>query len=149
MNKLLARFIGQNIVTCQWRVDRLICEILTNHDIFASESFGKCTWFHLRMSKILFAAKQSWTTLPMSRSPFVGSYLQVTWWALGQWKGRKVCFEWLSNILDYSTIWTDPEVNSCPSKYTRSHLNQNQKKMRLSYIFYNLTVCFNMASHSF
>ena len=25
-------------------------------------------------------AKHSWTTLPMSRPLFVGSYLQVTWW---------------------------------------------------------------------
>ena len=41
-------------------------------------------WFHLRLSKILFAAKHSWTILRMSRPLFVGSYLQVTWWALGQ-----------------------------------------------------------------
>ena len=26
----------------------------------------------------------SWTALRMSRPLFVGSYLQVTWWALGQ-----------------------------------------------------------------
>ena len=51
-------------------------------------------WFRLRMSRILFAAKHSWTTLRMSRPLFVGSYLQVTWWALGQWKGRKICNEW-------------------------------------------------------
>ena len=25
---------------------------------------------------------------------FVGSYLQVMWWALSQWKERKVCIEW-------------------------------------------------------
>ena len=43
--------------------------------------FGKLreAWFHLRMSKILFAAKQSWTTLRMSRPLFVDSYLTVTW----------------------------------------------------------------------
>ena len=35
----------------------------------------------LRMSRISFAAKHSWTTLRMSRSLFVGSYLRVTWWA--------------------------------------------------------------------
>ena len=42
--------------------------------------FGKLreAWFHLRMSKILFAAKQSWTTLRMSRPLFVDSYLTVT-----------------------------------------------------------------------
>ena len=27
----------------------------------------------------------SWMTLSMSRPLFVGSYLQVTWWAVGQW----------------------------------------------------------------
>ena len=31
------------------------------------------TWSHLRMSRILFAAKHSWTTLPMSRTLFVDS----------------------------------------------------------------------------
>ena len=52
-------------------------------------------WFHLRMSmRIVFAAKNSWTTLRMSTPLFVGSYLQVTWWALGQWKGRNICMEW-------------------------------------------------------
>ena len=29
------------------------------------------------------------TVLRMSRPLFVGSYLQVTWWVLGQWKARK------------------------------------------------------------
>ena len=51
-------------------------------------------WFRLRMSRILFAAKHSWTTLRMSRPLFVGSYLQATWWAFGQWKRRKICIEW-------------------------------------------------------
>ena len=32
----------------------------------------------------------------MSRPIFVGHYLQVTWWAVGQWKGRKNCIEWQS-----------------------------------------------------
>ena len=27
-------------------------------------------------------------------SLFVGSSSQVMWWALGQWKGRKICIEW-------------------------------------------------------
>ena len=30
-------------------------------------------WLHLRMSRILFAAKYSWTTLRISRPLFVGS----------------------------------------------------------------------------
>ena len=41
-------------------------------------------WFHLHMSRILFADKQGWTALGMSIPLFVGSYLQVTWWALNQ-----------------------------------------------------------------
>ena len=45
--------------------------------------------FPLRMCRILFAAKHSWTALRMSRPLFVGSYLQFTWWALGQWKKRE------------------------------------------------------------
>ena len=32
--------------------------------------------------------------LRMSRPLFVVSYLQVTWWAFGQWKERKICIEW-------------------------------------------------------
>ena len=40
--------------------------------------------FPSRMCRILFAAKHSWTALRMSTPLFVGSYLQVTWWALGQ-----------------------------------------------------------------
>ena len=44
----------------------------------------KTCGFNLRMSRILFAAKQSQMILGMSRTLFVGSYLQITWWALGQ-----------------------------------------------------------------
>ena len=48
----------------------------------------------LRIRRILFAAKHSWTTLHISRHIIcVVSYLQVTWWALGQWKGRYICIE--------------------------------------------------------
>ena len=36
----------------------------------------------------------TWTMLRMSRPLFVGSYLQVTWWARGQWKERKICLKW-------------------------------------------------------
>ena len=41
------------------------------------------------MSRILLAAKRVKTVLRMSTPLFVGSYLQVAWWALNQWKGRK------------------------------------------------------------
>ena len=52
------------------------------------------------MSRIVFAAKNSWTTLRMSTPLFVGSYLRVTWWALGQWKGRNICIEWKLVLAD-------------------------------------------------
>ena len=38
----------------------------------------------------IFAAKHIWTVLRMSRPLFMSGYLQVTWWALGQWKERKM-----------------------------------------------------------
>ena len=44
---------------------------------------GRKAWFHFRTSGIIFSCKHCWTTLCMSRPLFVGSYLQVTWWALG------------------------------------------------------------------
>ena len=44
---------------------------------------------------IICSQKIRWTTLCILSGPlFVGSYLQVTWWGLGQWKGRKICNEW-------------------------------------------------------
>ena len=82
-----------------------MCETLANHDIllnlvqncfiirspslFFNEHLWEAkrsaffhartyhVWFRLRMSRILFAAKHSG---PL----FVGSYLQVTWWAFRQ-----------------------------------------------------------------
>ena len=52
------------------------------------------------MSRILFAAKHSWTTLHISRHIIcVVSYLQVTWWALGQSKERNICIEVIISII--------------------------------------------------
>ena len=80
------------------------CFIIRSSSLFFVIIFGKSlsdssgkrfvifmlrAWFQLRMSRILFAAKPSWTVLCVSRPLFVGSYLQVTWFALGQWKGGK------------------------------------------------------------
>ena len=68
--------------------------------------------FHARGEKrgfvYAFAAKHSWTTLHMSRPLLVGSYLQDTWWAFGQWKGetiglRKILIPILQNDVD--TLW--------------------------------------------
>ena len=39
----------------------------------------------------------------MSRSLFVGSYLQVKWWAFGQWKGKIKGSLWLH--VDIALVW--------------------------------------------
>ena len=51
------------------------------HMIFHARAIARMgkAWFRLRMSRILFAAKHSWTALCMSRPLFVSSYLQVIW----------------------------------------------------------------------
>ena len=50
----------------------------------------------LRIGRILFAAKQSRTTMHISRLLFVGSYLHVTWFALSHFQRMIIvfsCFE--------------------------------------------------------
>ena len=42
-----------------------------------------------RMSRILFAEKDIYIYKRIIQPIFLGSYLQVTWWALGKWKGRQ------------------------------------------------------------
>ena len=79
--------------------------------------FGKLreAWFHLRMSKILFAAKQSWTTLRMSRPLFVDSYLTVTW--------NNKHMSWKFTTLELSLVLEPPSptqalgVNPFPSRF--------------------------------
>ena len=45
------------------------------------------TWFaHLQN----IICSHGWMTLHISRQLFVGSYLQVKWWAVSQWKGKKM-----------------------------------------------------------
>ena len=59
-------------------------------------------YFQLRMSRILFAVKHL----------FVGSYLQVTWWALGQFKGKKKKHRMIiviSRIFKSSYMYAVPE----------------------------------------
>ena len=70
-------------------------------------------WFHLLISRTPFAAKHSWTTLHMSRSLLVGSYLQATLLALGQWKGRLKSLHWMIMISFYFPQQT--ERKSIPS----------------------------------
>ena len=50
-----------------------------------SQEGEKFSFILIHVSRILFAAQHSWTTLHMSmRLLFVGSYLQVMWWPLGR-----------------------------------------------------------------
>ena len=64
------------------------------HSVTNAIAGRRKAWFHLRLNRILFAAKHNWTTLCMSSPLFVGSYLQVMWWALGQRKGRTIYIQW-------------------------------------------------------
>ena len=57
--------------------------------------FSHKSAFQLHISRILFAAKHL----------FVGSNLQVIWWALGQWKGRK-------NTLNNNNIYLISTIDS-------------------------------------
>ena len=67
------------------------------------------------------------TALRMSRPLFVGSYLQVTWWAFGQWKERKFAsndnnyYLHLSHGQFFETL--EHDINSLPGKVklTLSH----------------------------
>ena len=68
--------------------------------------FHARAWFQLRMSRILFAAKHSWTVLRMGRPLFVGSYLQVTCFALNQWKEGKNT--WNDNNCYFVSMITSP-----------------------------------------
>ena len=49
-----------------------------------SQQGEKHGFLYTYMCRILFAAKHSWKALRMSTPLFVGSYLQVMWWALSQ-----------------------------------------------------------------
>ena len=59
-----------------WNVSKTICHLHAR-----ATARNRKTWFHLRMGRILFAAKHGWTTLCINRPLFLGSYLQATWWA--------------------------------------------------------------------
>ena len=86
---------------CQWLEDQITdksryfaitefnnCFIIRSLSLFfiavsaalqESTIFTQERGFELCMSRMLFAAKHSWTVLRMSIPLFVGSYLQVTW----------------------------------------------------------------------
>ena len=81
---------------------------------FIMNIFGK--WSELpfsRMSRILFAAKQGWTTLLISRPSFVGSYLQVTWWAFANEKEEKfAAHDNLNFWRKLSNFYSDEKCNT-------------------------------------
>ena len=74
-------------MTCQWRADQLFAE--AEAAIFHVRAIARRrkAWFRLRMSmsRILFAAKHSWTTLRMSRPLFLGSHV-VGFWPMNRQK---------------------------------------------------------------
>ena len=108
------------IVICQWwadhylpklnaksnNIDLRVCKVCFLKNIFGKQSnlpFScksdrkkeKSLVSFTHEQNILFAAKRGWTTLCILSKPlFVVGYLQVTWWGLGQWKGREICNKW-------------------------------------------------------
>ena len=88
--------------------------------------------FPWRMSRILFAAKHCWTALRMSRPLFVGSYLQVTKWALGQWKERKINLSAENKIIYYQTLLA---VFASESRFTIAPITGSLKVNTGSAIF--------------
>ena len=61
-----------------------------------SAAFSRVCHFHTRAwfsishaQNVICSKKHSWTELRVSRPLFVASYLQVSWFAQGQWKLRK------------------------------------------------------------
>ena len=66
-------------------------------------------------------AKHSWTKLRMSRPLFVGSYLQLTWWALGQWKGRKKNLIWMIMCNVIPETWEGSCRFQFPRRLKRSY----------------------------
>ena len=70
---------------CSWI--SLECELISHFNARAI-TIRRKVWFHLCLSRILFAAKHSWTTLCMSGGLFVlylhwmiKSLLEVLWWS--------------------------------------------------------------------
>ena len=86
-------------ITIFWhnRVQKLFYHSVTEYVFFDKFIREVCifthvrrkAWLHLHMSRILFAAKHSWTTSLGSRPLFASSYLQVTWWAPRLMKSKK------------------------------------------------------------
>ena len=90
---------------CSWI--SLECELISHFNARAI-TIRRKVWFHLCLSRILFAAKHSWTTLCMSRGLFVGSSLQVMWWALGPVKRKKNLHWMIKSLLE--VLWWSQSV---------------------------------------
>ena len=63
--------------------------------LFKGLHFYTRAWFSITheqkyFQNVICSKTHSWTVLRRSRPLFVDSYWQVTWFALGQWKGRKM-----------------------------------------------------------
>jgi len=96
-------------------------------------------WFHLHMSRILFAAKHSWKTLHKSKPLFAGTYLQVTWRAVGQWKGRKLCIPWYCHLINSgSNHHLTSAVHKTNWHHSVSPLSLMQCVCKSFYNFYSL-----------
>ena len=114
--------VEQNIVICLWRADlrdtanhdilrqpSSIIVLSVDHQVcFSINIFGKLSDLpfsrksdHKKekgtvsfMHEQIICSQTQLDGIAHEQTIFVGSYLQVRWWALGQWKERKICFEW-------------------------------------------------------
>ena len=76
----------------------------------------------------------------MNRPLFVGNYLQITWWALDQWKGRK--FAWNDTIVYPWSAWvlqdTPLEMLMCPKSNWHLEVLVFEESKKLEYLEKNL-----------
>ena len=108
--KQLLDKVEQNIVICQWRADQLFPEAFGFGqiiDLFYHSTTQKEERRKKEKSVVSFTHEEniicSQTLKPntagrhkictLADTLFVVRYLQVTWWALCQWKGRNICIE--------------------------------------------------------
>ena len=80
------------------------CFIIRSPSLFFNEYLREAKWPVIFHARAITERRKAWFCLCMQpntvgwpmmtnngRPLFVGSYLQVTWWALGQWKRRTIC----------------------------------------------------------
>ena len=59
-----------------------------------SQGGEKCGFIYVWAQYYLQPNTVRWHCTWVDHYYFVCSYLHVTWWAFGQWKGRTICIEW-------------------------------------------------------